>query len=192
MLGRRYVRRIIRILALVIIVLAVYYLCGVFGSVAPWVAHSAEHKRDLDLLGFFLKGYIGINEGKFPKSEDELIRKGSLVKKKVPYSSEFDYYLPCDAVMEKAPGDPNREILLGLENFQRVYHFRDFHLNYGVALENLNEAGRKLYDRTSGRQILLIDGPRIYLSKKPYENVTHELYEKMLTWERDAETRVRP
>ena len=120
-----------------------------------------------DLERGILVKYIQKNGGKFPISEGDLIQQGFLKKTKVDDEYEYSFKLGPDDWWDKG--------------YHKRPDFKFLKISYGLQIENINRVGKKLYDKTTGEQILFIDGPhKRWLQRKCYEPISLRLYKLML------------
>ena len=140
-----------------------------FGEVAvPTAATSAV----LDDVEFMVSAYIKANQGQFPTCEDDLIGQGFLGKRKV--GEEYEYYRGPSCFGVDFPPENGRWLPLDL-----------FKLAYGADATDLELVNGKLYDKSSGKEVLLITGPyKENLKRTPtcYESVSLQWYRLMLEY----------
>lgn len=120
--------------------------------------------------------YIKQNCGDFPASEEDLVRQHFL--KKADIAEGRKYFLTCTP--EKP--DPKGEWRLIGPWFDLLK------IAYGAKVENMELTDGKLYDKSTGGQILLIDGPYKKHVGKYYEELSLDLYKLMLNEKQKAKT----
>jgi len=124
--------------------------------------------------------YISANNGVFPMSEDDLLNKKFLKKAKIHDGNE--YYLKL------GPSEFGEEAA-----YHKNVWFKFLRINYGARVENIEVRGGKLYDKSTKKQVLLIDGPyKQHLQKRCYESVSLHLYELMLKEKQKAKEQEEP
>jgi hypothetical protein len=84
---------------------------------------------------------------------------------------------------------PQSEADLELKDFlNRMDNLGPFQISYGASLENFLLIDGKLYDKSSQKQVLLIDGPFKKSLRNIYESITAHWYELMLQEKQHADT----
>ena len=156
---------------MVVVVCLFVLLCGVYiywyGAVVMPVTCAMASIED---VGELIASYIREYNGRFPASEDDLIQCYYLMKKESADRCEY-LYRPYQV-------DPN---FGDKEHWTALRSFGLMQLWYGVEVDDIEMTDGKLYDKTTHKHILLIDGPhKKWLQKKCYEPISLELYELML------------
>ena len=124
--------------------------------------------QDLRIIKNWLGIYIWQNDGGFPVSEEDMIEKGLLRKSSA--TSNGNYSLRASITDAWFEG-------VGIDKFN---------INYGFEYENVDLIDNKLFDKDHGGQVLLIDCLNVKEKwkrkklKNACENVTNELYQKMI------------
>ncbi len=134
-----------------------------------WVARVSQIKSsigsrviDIDQL---MHSFIRANYGHFPTSEVDLEKQGFLKKIETPNGVEyFVRFVPEQKDWYPYP------------------HFRFdwFKISYGASVDNLEVINGKLYEKSTHKPILLIDGPHKIYMKSAYQFVSLRWYELML------------
>jgi hypothetical protein len=109
-----------------------------------------------------LEAYIQANEGDFPESENDLIQQGFFAR-------------------EENPDGIRYRIMFNPENPDERYYtryFDEFIIAYGIKFEDIEIRDKKLIDKKTQKQILLIDGPHRNIIGF-YTGVSLSLYKKM-------------
>ena len=146
---------------LFVLILVIVYKFGLIFQTCGSLARTAENIHHVIAL------YIQKNNGNFPSSEDDLIQKKFI--KKVKGDDEYEYFL-------KLGSDDRQD-----KGYYKHHNFKLFEISYGVNVEDINRVGPKLYVKSTGEQMLLIDGPyRRHLKKTQYEPISLKWYELML------------
>jgi hypothetical protein len=128
------------------------------------------HTRTLGQLNYVISSYIS-QEGNYPQNESALMKKLLIKKNKDENNSE--YFMRSAFFNPDMPRDPNGWI--------RIWDFDLFKISYGVNINNIKVMDGKLYDKITGNQILLIDGPcKKYLQSLQYEPISLGWYKLML------------
>ena len=124
-------------------------------------------------LGRPIAGYIRQNQGEFPSSEKDLIDKFFLKKEKT--DDGFRYFLTDDF----------DEPVISDRGWNPVDSkcFESITISYGTELNNIEEVDGKLFDKGTGSQVLLIDGPGKLGLKRYYERATLYWYEERLIYQ---------
>ena len=158
-------KRMITIVSIIIVLsvltLVFVYRFGLILNTSGSLARTAEDTYHI------IASYTQKNSGKFPMSEDDLIRQGLL--KKIKADDNYEYYL-------KLGSDDRPD-----KGYYKCPNFKLLKISYGVKLEDIDRVGLKLYDKSTGEQILLIDGPyRRNLKTTQYEPISLRWYELMV------------
>jgi hypothetical protein len=115
-------------------------------------------------IKYHIIGQCIIETKHFPENEQELIQKKFLRKDKTP---EGYVYFSRSAFFD--PNYPEKEN--GWNKVDAVA-FDMFKIAYGTRPDNMVCKEGKLYDRLSGKQILIIEGPHKGFLQKMYESIS--------------------
>jgi len=134
------------------------------------IVYSGVGARAWRIQGCILD-YIRENEGKFPSNEADLEQK--YILKKTIVDDTIKYYVRSNDYDAEHPeaGKTWKEIALTFDLFE---------LRYWSKLEKIERIDDKLYDKFTGKQILLIKGPYPRLLKNTYELISLSWYELIL------------
>ena len=116
------------------------------------------------LLSLYIMEY-----GCFPPSEDDLVKEGCLRRRETPDGVEYD--AGFDGHWNAAP------------------FWGRFTIRYGASIDGISQVDGKLYDKDTGEQILLIDGPYKKELEPTYESYSFELYKEMVKAEEELSER---
>jgi len=160
-----------------------------------WFANRREDKIQLGEVCLYLKRYIEVHGGDFPGSEGQLLSRGGLVKVVHTVDSNtsyVNYYLPPLEAVQQANNKGAEDVIhVEPEEMIEVPRFQDFKIKYGVEPEQLRAERGKVLLRSTGEQVLLIDGPTEFIGRRFYEKCTYELYEAMKGASGDTEAQWR-
>jgi hypothetical protein len=156
------------LIILSVLTLVIVYRFGLILHTSGSLARTAEDTHHI------IASYIQKNSGKFPLSEDDLIQQGFL--KKIKVDDNYEYYL-------KLGSDDRPD-----KGYYKCPNFKLLEILYRVKVEDIDRVGHKLYDKSTGEQILLIDGPyRRNLKTTQYEPISVKWYKLMLQEEQQAD-----
>jgi len=143
--------------AVAVVLFISYYL------LYPWIHRLGYLELTAIRTQRLISRYIEENDGNFPASEDDLISKKYIKKDRV--RNGYEYYLKLN------PNDP----------YYKYANFKYLKIAYGTRLEDIALVNDKLYDKSTNKQLLLIDGPyRKFLKGKCYEPMSVKLYGQMV------------
>lgn len=108
--------------------------------------------------------YIRNNNGRFPSSESDLEKTGLL--KKTEHNNGIRYYIRYGATNE--------------DRWHEFNYFDMFRIYYGVNTENLKVLDGIIYDKSTNKPLLLIEGLYKWALRKVYQSISLEWYELML------------
>jgi hypothetical protein len=147
-----------------------------------WYLNAKQYRKELKILASVLVMYTRA-EGSFPASTESLIKQGYLVRER-----QFDdwvYYAHISGRLDDLVSAPpatkpaQKAIHFKPEDMIEVPRFQDFKIKYSVGLEELRAERGKVLLRSTGEQVLLIDGPTEFVRRRFYEKLTYELYQAM-------------
>lgn len=169
----RYMRTIVRILRIPALVSLVVCAFMTIATLSYWQMNSKQCRKELAVWTSNLERYIR-NEGCFPKSQEELIRRGYLLRKKS--FNEWTYDIPLQGPIKQPDYLVAEANSLNSQEVYFLVYFDEFTINYGITLEDIRESGGILYDRTKSQQMFLIKGPRKFVGMRRCEKASYELY----------------
>lgn len=142
---------------------------------------STEYYEDLGNLKACIEDFMILSKGVLPKTVDELIDKGILLKRKdIVFSDEHQYYYCPDIINDAKVGQHLADELVDIDNCVKFNHFERFVVLYGVKVEDIELIDNKLYEKPNGNKVLLITGPDSFLlNRKHCQKVSLELYKIM-------------
>jgi len=151
-----------------------FIICSFLYKYVPLYSETCHYAGLLTCLTEPIAGYIRQNQGQFPASEDDLVNQYFMKKEKV--TEGFNYSFTSNP---NKPG-PNTNW-----NLVESDYFETLTISYGAKLDNIEVVDGRLFDKETGSQVLLIDGPEIWGLKSYYENPTLYWYEEMLRYQKD-------
>lgn len=155
-----------QILLILIFPAVVVALCIGYYVLLPWIFRIGSVGITAIRTHRLISRYIQENNGKFPPSEDDLISQKYIKKGRV--RTGYEYYLNLN------PSEPG-------ERYYKYFWFKSLKIAYGTKIEEIELVDGKLYEKSTNKQILLIDGPyRKQLKKSHYEPLSVKWYEQML------------
>jgi hypothetical protein len=161
------------IIALVLIIRRTNQLKGwvyaIAGLVLGWV-HLAGQSHWITsgvapralALETWIHCYIAATDGCFPTGEEDLQESGFLRRT-----------VTAGGVKYAVRNQPDSA------RWRRVDYFDWFKIAYGADANNIEASHRKLYDKTTGKQVLLIEGPYKRVLKHTYEAISFRWYKAM-------------
>ena len=140
-------KRIFLLIALVLLILSLLggfylYILGAFIQPAGGLSAVLEDVQAM------VSAFIISNNGRFPDSEDSLIHQDLLKKSE---SAEGCKYFTRPAT---AGGR-----LIADAGWLQLHRFELFRLKYGMRADDIQQRNGKLYDKATGNEVLLIEGP---------------------------------
>ena len=148
-------------------------LAGVaLGLIYIWVVFN----RALDVAMYYSPSVLSIGNllsayveeyGCFPANEDDLVKAGYLRKRDTPDGVEYD------------------EGFAG-ENWNASPFWGRFTIRYGASIDDISQVDGKLYDKDTGEQVFLLDGPYKKELESEYEYWSFCWYEQMVQAAKDV------
>ncbi|MHC4619075.1 MAG: hypothetical protein ACYTEQ_15125 [Planctomycetota bacterium] len=121
--------------------------------------------------------YYILQYHRFPPSEEDLEQKGLLKKTQTSDGVEYSYRYPSNVQIRR---------------WKPAYGFKLFKISYGLTAENLQLIDGKVYDKTTQKEVLLIEGPYKQKLKETYELISRNWYQVMLEKSRAREATAEP
>jgi len=161
-----------------IVVAGAFLVCLLLGAL--WYSHKLSYWKEQELytVASCLRLYLERTNGVFPGSEQDLLGSGLLTVE--PADGGDDKYCVAyemaDTVFRYEASKPSAEA----GGMRCIDGFNEYKIRYGTKAEQIQAVGRRLTERATGEQVLLIEGPYNTPGlREAYERVSFELYEKM-------------
>jgi len=138
----------------------------------PMYSDTCHYAGLMTRIDGSIAGYIQRNQGEFPSSEKDLIDQ--LFFKKEKTDDGFSYFFSGNF------NDPGVSEVWW--NSIQSEYFETLTISYGAKLSNIQVVEGKLFDQSTGCQVLLISGPEVWGLKGYYEIPTLYWYEQKLIY----------
>lgn len=152
------IKKIVKYLIIIISIIFLYVFFTLFGLLPRETAPRLYYVKVL------IGGYISQNNGKFPESIRQLEKSGYVKESE----KEGKYYYKTDKEQEDWFGR------IPLDNFQ---------ISFGISANSLKKRDGKLFDESTGEEVMLISGPANQQLKKRYNEVSLYWYDLMIQYQ---------